>query len=222
MAERETKQRRSEDTLHPGQDRDVKTKDENRDPISGAPGAHPVGTGLGAVTGGAVGAAGGAAAGAAIGAASGSVVPGAGTLIGAAIGVVLGAIGGGYAGKGIAEVVDPTTEEAYWRSEYAMRPYYDPRYTYETDYAPAYGYGYATRYADTGGGAFSEAEPRLRKQWDSSRGGSRLDWEQARGPVEDAWDRYDELNAPNDEGAGNAEARDDRDDRNPQRRNPQD
>ena len=49
--------------------------DANRDPITGAPGAHPVGTGVGA-------AAGGAAAGAAIGTVAGPI----GTAIGMAAG----------------------------------------------------------------------------------------------------------------------------------------
>ena len=73
----------------------------NRDPISGAPGAHPVGTGVGAV-------AGGAAAGAAIGAIAGPV--------GAVVGVAVGAVVGGLAGKGVAEMADPTAEEAYRRT----------------------------------------------------------------------------------------------------------
>src|SRR6185295_3784278 len=84
-----------------------KQGEPNRDPISGAPGAHPVGTGLGA-------AAGGMAAGAAAGTVAGPV----GTVIGAAI----GAVAGGLAGKGVAEMIDPTVEEAYWRETYVSRP----------------------------------------------------------------------------------------------------
>ena len=56
----------------------------NRDPLSDAPGAHPVGTGIGA--------AGGAVTGAAFGAMGGP--------IGAAVGGVAGAVVGGLAGKG--------------------------------------------------------------------------------------------------------------------------
>jgi len=76
--------------------------DRHTDPISGAPGAHPVGAGIGA-------AAGGAATGAAIGAIAGPV--------GAFIGVAVGAVVGGLAGKGVAEMIDPTAAEAYWRKE---------------------------------------------------------------------------------------------------------
>ena len=79
----------------------------NLDPITGEPGAHPVGTGIGA--------AGGGAAGAAIGAAAGPV--------GAVIGSIIGAVAGGLAGKGVAENIDPTAEEAFWRANHGQQPY---------------------------------------------------------------------------------------------------
>src|SRR5687768_3673012 len=101
-----------------------KEKDENRDPITDAPGAHPVGVG--------VGAAGAGAAGALIGSVAGPV--------GSAVGAVVGAVAGGLAGKGVAEAVNPTAEDAYWRDEYRNRPYYDAGTTYD-EYAPAYRYG---------------------------------------------------------------------------------
>lgn len=83
------------------------TSERHADPISGASGAHPVGTGLGA-------AAGGAAAGAAVGAVAGPV--------GALIGVTVGAVVGGLAGKGVAELMDPTAEGAYWRAAPSAEP----------------------------------------------------------------------------------------------------
>lgn len=70
----------------------------NRDPITGAPGSHPVETGAGAMLG-------GAAAGLAVGALGGPV----GAVIGSTIG---GAVVGGLAGKGVGELVDPTREIA--------------------------------------------------------------------------------------------------------------
>src|SRR5688572_25998132 len=100
-------------------------RDANRDPITGAPGAHPVGTGVGAAVGGA-----------AAGAAAGTVAGPVGTVIGAAA----GAIAGGLAGKGIAEKIDPTVEDAYWQESYRGRPYIRSDYTYH-DYGPAYMYG---------------------------------------------------------------------------------
>src|SRR5688500_1459820 len=81
-------------------------RDRNEDPITGEPGSHPVGAGLGA-------AAGGAAAGAVAGAVGGPV--------GAAIGAVVGGVAGGLGGKAIAEHIDPTAEDAFWRDEYPNR-----------------------------------------------------------------------------------------------------
>ena len=77
----------------------------NRDPITGALGAHPVGVGLGAAAGGtALAAAAGAIA---AGAAAGTLAAGpVGTVVGAAV----GAIAGGLSGKEVAEHFDPTTE----------------------------------------------------------------------------------------------------------------
>jgi len=73
----------------------------NLDPITGAPGAHPVGVGLGAAAG---GIAGGIAAGAAVGTVAAGPV---GTVVGAAV----GAIAGGLGGKAVAEHFDPTVVE---------------------------------------------------------------------------------------------------------------
>ena len=142
----------------------------NRDPITGTPGSHPVGTG--------VGAAGGAAAGAAIGAVGGP----AGMLAGAAV----GAIAGGLAGKGVAEMVDPTIEEAYWRDNFASRPYASGAAF--DDYAPAYRYGWET-YPQFKGVPFEEVEPQLRSQWDFRRGDSSLDWDRAKFAAKDSWQR---------------------------------
>src|SRR5476649_2821586 len=89
-----------------------KDKTCNRDPITGAPGSHPIGTGIGA-------AAGGAAAGAAVGTVAGPV----GTIAGAAVGAIVG----GLAGKGVAESVNPTAEDAYWRKNHSGQPYANGR-----------------------------------------------------------------------------------------------
>ena len=102
-------------------------QEANHDPITGEPGAHPVGTGVGAV--------GGAAAGAAIGGAVGGPV-------GAMIGAAVGGVAGGLAGKGVAESANPTEEDAYWRDNYATRPYAGS-HTYG-DLEPAYRYGWET------------------------------------------------------------------------------
>lgn len=143
----------------------------NRDPITGAKGAHPVGVGVGGV-------AGGIAAGAAVGTVLGPI----GTLVGAAAGVVAGA----EVGRRMAERIDPTGEEAYWREAHRDRPYVKPGYDYDRDYAAAYRLGLQAREADL---ERDWDESMLREQWNRARGESRLSWDEARDAVRDAWDR---------------------------------
>lgn len=169
------------------------SRDANPDPITGAPGSHPVGTGVGAAAGGAAGAA------------IGSVIPGAGNVVGGVVGAVVGAVAGGFAGKGVAEAVDPTAEEAYWRDEHRNRPYFRSDYSYDDDYLPAYRYGYETRAA---GGMWDDPddEPNLRSGWERVKSKSRLEWEEAKQAMHDAWDRWDDADArrrrtPGDPGA---------------------
>ena len=145
--------------------------DANRDPISGAPGAHPVGTGVGAALGGA-----------AAGAATGTVAGPVGTVVGAAVGAVVG----GLAGKGVAEAIDPTREDAYWRENYRNRPYVNGG-TYD-DFGPAYAYGVSS-YGRYSGREFDEVETDLSRDWNSARGKSSLSWDRAKSATRDAWDR---------------------------------
>lgn len=144
----------------------------NRDPITGAPGAHPVGTGVGALVGGA-----------AAGAAAGTIAGPVGTVIGAAVGAIVG----GLAGKGVAEKIDPTVEDAYWRDNYQTRPYVDGERSYD-DYGPAYGYG-VSAYDRFPGRSFDEVEPELSRDWGTTRGNSRLEWDSAKHATRDAWQR---------------------------------
>jgi hypothetical protein len=145
--------------------------DANRDPITGEPGAHPVGVGLGT-------AAGGAAAGAAAGAVGGPV--------GAVVGAVVGGVAGGLAGKGVAESIDPTTEDTYWQENYPSRPYYDAGMAYD-DYRPAYQYGWESRSRHQGR-TWDEVESDLGRDWDRTKSKSRLTWDQAKHATRDAWD----------------------------------
>ena len=144
--------------------------DLHADPLSGAPGAHPVGTGVGAM-------AGGAAAGAAIGAIAGPV--------GAFIGVAVGAVVGGLAGKGVAEMIDPTAEETYWRANYTSRPYVAASSTYD-DYGPAFAHG-VNAYREHPGKAFDEIDSTLAEDWQRARSTSTLTWDAARDASRDAW-----------------------------------
>jgi hypothetical protein len=173
----------------------------NPDPITGEPGSHPIGTGVGAASGGA--------AGASIGAVGGP--------IGAAVGAVVGAVAGAYAGHGVAEVVDPTAEDAYWREQHRLQPYARDDRPYE-DYAPAYRTGYVG-YRE--GQTFEQREAELRAEYEGGRKGSdqdfthgdeveaarqpgtmqhsmstyALSWEGARDAVRAAYDRVDRARA---------------------------
>lgn len=150
--------------------------DSNPDPITGQPGAHPIGTGIGAAGAGA------------IGAAVGGVVAG---PVGAAIGSVVGAVAGGLAGKSAAEKVNPTVEDDYWRTNYSSRPYVDQKERYE-DYQPAYQAGYEgySRYG-TSGKTYDEIEPDLRRDYETRQGGAGLAWDKAKHAAKDAWHRVE-------------------------------
>jgi len=103
------------------------------------------------------------------------------------VGAAIGAVAGGLAGKGIAELVDPTAEDAYWRQNYSSRPYYDAAWSYD-DYSPAYQHAY-NNYDSYRGKSFDEVEPQLGRDWDSARGSSRLTWDRAKDATRDSWDR---------------------------------
>lgn len=149
----------------------TKVPSENRDPITGAPGAHPVGTGFGALIGGA-----------AAGAAAGTVAGPAGTLAGAAAGAILG----GWAGKSVAESVDPTAEDAYWQENFSARPYAEGA-SYH-DYGPAYRYG-VNAYRSFPDRSYDDMEPELARHWPNSMEGSTLEWDRAKHATRDAWGR---------------------------------
>lgn len=147
--------------------------DANRDPITGAPGSHPVGVGAGA------------AAGAATGAAVGSL----GGPVGTAVGTVVGGVAGGLAGKGVAEKVNPTVEDAYWREHYVSRPYVQQGETYD-EYQPAYRYGWESRnkYGELN---WDDVEEDMERNWDRNRGSSSMAWNRAKHATRDAWHRVE-------------------------------
>lgn len=134
-------------------------------------------TATGAAVGGvAGGVAGGAAAGAAVGGMSGPV--------GAAVGAVVGAAVGAMAGKAMKP--DAVAEDAYWRDNYASRPYVAGA-SYD-DFGPAYAYG-VNSYAKHPGRSFDEVENDLGLGWEGIRGKSSLGWDRAKHASRDAWER---------------------------------
>lgn len=158
-------------------DNDNHNLDANRDPLTGAPGAHPLGTGLGAIAGGAV-----------AGAATGTVAGPIGTVVGAAIGAVVG----GLAGKGVAEEVNPTRESAYWSENFSGRDYVKEGSSFD-DYGPAYGFGVNAR-GRYPGRDFDDVESEMSRDWSTSRGASSLSWERAKHAARDAWNRISPSN----------------------------
>lgn len=152
-----------------------KEADMNRDPITGAPGAHPLGTGTGAAAGGV--------AGAAVGTALGGPI---GTIIGGTV----GAVAGGLAGKGAANLVNPTAEEEFWRGQYVHEPYYSKDKPFEY-YAPAYRAGWEGR-ARHDGKRFENVEDDLRINYEHYRTDKSAGWNEARQAARSAWNRIDE------------------------------
>lgn len=164
---------RSEGSLRPvrrGEFEEARAKADEEDEVVSA--THPVGTGIGAV--------GGAAAGAAIGAVGGPV--------GMAVGGIIGAIAGGAAGHGIAESINPSEEDAYWRQQYRREAFHSEDYDY-ADYEPAFRLGYLN-YPIHQGSGIDEAEEELGREWEEKhRGESRLTWDQAKPAARAAWHR---------------------------------
>ena len=147
---------------------------ENRDPITGAVGSHPIGTG--------VGSAGGAVAGAALGAVVGGPV---GTVVGGVVGAVVGAATGHVA----AEAIDPTVELAYWKEMYTKRPYYLAGKVF-ANYEPAYRYGMACAVnTDYRGRDWKSIEGDVERGWAQASGTNRDSWNAMRDATHDAWTR---------------------------------
>lgn len=156
-------------------ERNTDAGNANRDPISGAPGAHPLGVGAGAAVGGA-----------AAGAATGTIAGPIGTVVGAAV----GAVAGGLAGKAVAEAIDPTAEDAYWRENYTREPYYKAGRPYE-DYQAAYRAGYEAYGVYDRPRTFEEVERDIEANYEKRKAQNGFTWEQARKPARAAWDRVE-------------------------------
>jgi hypothetical protein len=143
----------------------------NADPITDAPGSHPIETGIGAL-------AAGAAIGLAVSAVAGPVA--------VAVGAAAGAVAGGYAGKGVGELIDPTTEDNWLRDNFKSRPYVEEGDSYE-DFNQAFRYGALaeSKYGDAGIDLMDE---QLQRDWEAAQE-NEMPWAKARGAVKDAYDR---------------------------------
>ncbi len=123
--------------------------------------------------------------GAGAGAITGAAIGSAGGPVGAAAGAVVGAVVGAKAGGAVAEAVNPTEYANHFRDRFESAPYYTDGRTWN-DYEPAYKYSY-DRYDQHRGERFEDIEDKLERDWDKTRGNSRLAWSEARGAVRDGW-----------------------------------
>ena len=87
----------------------------------------------------------------------------------------------------MAHDIDPSVEDAYWRSQFYTRPYVKPGERYER-FQPAYRRGWEAR-GKYGELNWEAAEPQLRSEWERDDARSGLSWEVARQAARDAWDR---------------------------------
>lgn len=148
------------------------TGPRNADPVTDTPGSHPIETGVGAVLG-------GAASGLAVGTLTAGPL---GAVAGAIVG---GAVAGGYAGKGVGELIDPTTEDN-WIREYFGRSNTQPTEDQLAAQRRAYRYGQAAQ-ARYPGKMFAEVETPLRKGWEDS--GETAAWADVKDAVRGGFDR---------------------------------
>jgi hypothetical protein len=90
----------------------------------------------------------------------------------------------------VAEAINPTEEDAYWRDNYSKRPYAEGSGREYEHYQPAYKYGWESkaRYADR---TWDQAENDLERGWDTAKGASKQTWNEAKHATRDAWHRVE-------------------------------
>lgn len=151
-----------------------KKPDANRDPLTGQPGSHPVGTTLGAAVAGAAG-----------------TVVGAGVAgpLGAVVGAGLGVAAGAALGHNAAETANPTylDVEPELIERFPERPYAAGQEY--PQYRDAYRFGVEER-TKLGDGKVDwddRLEGNLRTRWDATRSKAGMAWDNARDAVRDSW-----------------------------------
>ena len=91
--------------------------------------------------------------------------------------------------NGGAEKMDPTVEDAYWKTNYSKQEYVERNSPY-TLYQPAYRTGYEGR-IQYPGKTFEEVETNLQHDYETANGHSTLSWDKAKRATRDAWNRVD-------------------------------
>ncbi|MFN2634010.1 MAG: hypothetical protein ABR610_11390, partial [Thermoanaerobaculia bacterium] len=99
------------------------------------------------------------------------------------------AVSTGTGGLAAGEDLDPVAEGDYWRENFRRRPYYEAEKEY-SHYEPSYRYGWEragqSEYRNRG---FEEVELDLRRDWEASSAEGLPDWDLAREPARDAFER---------------------------------
>ena len=147
--------------------------DANRDPITGTPGSHPVGTAAGAVAG-AV----------AAGAAAGTLAAG---PVGTVVGAALGAVAGGLGRQGHRRADRPDRRRPLLEGQLLVPPVRGFRRQLQR-LRP----GVPLRLRDVPkyhGQSFDDIESDLSRDWDSAKGTSRLTWNEAKYATKDSFQR---------------------------------
>jgi hypothetical protein len=85
----------------------------------------------------------------------------------------------------LAEFVNPTDYEDYWRNHFYGTLYYASGCVWK-DYRPAYRLGYDA-YFSNHGRRFDEVESEIARSWEAIRDDSHLTWSQAKHAVRDGW-----------------------------------
>ncbi len=83
--------------------------------------------------------------------------------------------------------VEPFPDSGYWNQQFTREPYFLEGDSYD-DYDPAYRLGYGARRSHPDRD-FDSLEADLKRDWEASKGLSRLDWNRARSAALRAWER---------------------------------
>lgn len=89
--------------------------------------------------------------------------------------------------------VDHEAEEAYWREHFAEKDYTDANRPF-SDYRPAYRTAsdlFSVFYGT--GRPYDEIESHLKTHYETNRGESDVEWDEARHAVRDAWRRLERM-----------------------------
>lgn len=91
-------------------------------------------------------------------------------------------------GDSTALQIDPSADDAYWRSHFQECAYVTRGASYDGCWGPAYRYGRDCHHSNAGRD-FDTIESELGKRWPQHRGNSSLEWADARHAARDAWRR---------------------------------